>query len=158
MEKTKLAVEILQDLIDNNQLKSTTNEYVEKTFRNRADGRSDTWYAKSLVSKGLETTEAEMNDWINRQHLREFSEAIKPIAVGIMNLAKRDTEGKCVTVATPENMPHDISSRVGAGGSMGVGIIPEWQGCGCELPEGGSIFSQYGSIHLRAIVIGVSVK
>lgn len=81
MARAQSVLETLDRLIENGELKSTVDQYVDSL---RVSPSS--FYQQELRRKGCESAEKLLDDVIRRRSLREFSDAIEPIAVGMREI------------------------------------------------------------------------
>ena len=96
-------------------------------------------------------------EWVHDNHLYEFANCISPIAAGMQALALHDSKNEYVRyVWDCDTLSYPGIRNMGRGGYIIIVINPPHRGCGCNMPEGGDIFGQYGTLGLQAVVLGIS--
>ena len=160
MEETRMnpAVGLIDQLLAGGYLSSTMDEYIAQ--RITATG-ARSFYNTILKSDGRNDAENALSKWIGDCYLREFSSAIEPIARGMMDLAKADTEGefvKIIKLKKNDELVFPLARKIGGGGKLIVAFNPPWNGCGCNMPEGAQAFISFGDLLFKAVVLGVSTK
>lgn len=156
MTEAQRVVEMLNVMLQRGLLASTTEQYLEEKIRNAPD-RNHCFYTRTLDTEGMDAAEKALEEWVDNLHLREYSQAIKTIAIGIRDLAEVDIDGEYVKLITNcQNLHHPMAAEVGKSGYLIVAFNPKWHGCGCNLPEGANVFGHFGTIPLQAVVLAES--
>jgi len=76
----QLSFQVLERLLANDTLKSQHEKYLDEHFRNSTN---DFWYTKTLKSEGKAAAEAELENWVKQQRLKDFAEGIELVSIKI---------------------------------------------------------------------------
>jgi hypothetical protein len=155
MRQAGSAVLCLDDLLKSGQLEPSVDQYLAEM---RNGNRS--FYAVVFKEKGYEAAELELKQWARRHHMHEFAQSIEQIAVGMRDFAQADLEDKYVRItAANRNLSFPPIRSFGHDATMiAVLDLPRHKGCGCNQPEGAEIFGEYGTLPLKAAILGVASR
>lgn len=142
-------LETLDRLIGNGELKSIVDQYADSL---RAS--SSSFYQREFRKNGHEAAEKLLIDVVRHRGLREFSDAIEPITIGMRDIASSndDVYSRVFTRADRQHPPlvRFDSDTVSV---LVLYDLPQHEGCGCTQPDGAEIFGQCGALPLKALLL-----
>lgn len=151
MARAQSVLETLDRLIENGELKSTVDQYVDSL---RVSPSS--FYQQELRRKGCESAEKLLDDVIRRRSLREFSDAIEPIAVGMRDIASSAEKTGVYSSVVNGDSTSSFSPVYFDSDTVSVVVVyglPRHKGCGCTQPDGAEVFGQSGTLSLKALLL-----
>lgn len=154
MIETKEIAKILDGMIASGSFDSNLGQYIYNHIRQPEDGL-DSFYTKILKNQGLEAAEKAMAQWYAESNYREFSSALKEIAIGMRDMALADSEGKYVKLGVCERGPLFPKFYKFKDGSHMISVTNlEWEGFyNIDAPKGMEVFGCDGTIPLISAVI-----
>lgn len=144
---------ILNRLIDSGALKSSVDNWMECI---RRDSRS--FYKDEFLERGFESAEALLAEIVRKRGLREFSETIEPIAVGMRNILLSLSEKKSNTYALVVkeggvSLRFPVCFREDTALVIVLYGLPQHEGWCCMQPDGAKAFGWNGSLPLKALLL-----
>jgi hypothetical protein len=148
MAQAHSVLEILDRLIGSGELKSTVDQY-EDSLR----VSPSSFYHRELRERGRESAEKLLDDVIRRRGLREFSDAIEPIAVGMRGLVEKTDVYSSVIKYGSEIPPFPIYFDSDTVLVVVVYSLPQHAGRCCTQLDGAEVFGPYGTLPLKAMLL-----
>jgi hypothetical protein len=150
-ERTRM---YFKSLFERGHLASRHDQYINENIRYPRNS-SDSFYGKILAEQGQEAAEAALAKWATATRMSDYASLIEPVARGMMAMASVD-KGieseyvRLIDITRDTPFPHHYLLNQG---KMAVLVNRGAPGCGCMQPDDSEIFSPYGRIGIKAVVL-----
>lgn len=146
---------MLEQAVQRDWFASTLDTWIEDTFRT-GPRAAETFYGTTLAKSGREAAEAQLMEWIQRDHRREIADSLTPIAQGMLKVMQADHRNVKVGFTTAfDRTLFPTPYKAGPHAKLISLYNPEIPGCGCNQPAGASDFGVYGRLGLQAIAVAI---
>jgi hypothetical protein len=119
----------------------------------------DSFYTRILAEEDKAAAYAALLKWNIDGRRRDIAEGIKPVAQGLLALARVDVQEDYITVTdTSEHAPYPRNHYATTVARKVTFLNRQAPGCGCSQPRDAAIFAPYGQLGLRAVTLEVGMS
>ncbi len=146
--------EYLRSLIKNRQLVSLYDSYVSQNILSSRNPNGS-FYTQILAQQGEAAAEAALAEWAKERRMGDYASLVEPVVRGMLALASVDKGAagdhvKLISITSDTMFPHSYQLN---GGKMVVLTNCDVPVCSCKQPCGLEIFSPWGRIGIKVVVL-----